>query len=317
MKRHQQVLLGVLVLQIILGVVTFWPRSAATGTGEPVFPDLEAADIVALTITDNDGQEIALRKVDDAWVLPEAGDFPANATAITPVLEKIVGLTTETLVTRTDASHKQLQVADDDFMRRLVIETAGGETDTIYLGSAPRYTATHFRLGGQSETYLTTGLSTWELNARANTWIEPTYTSIDQETLTTVMLENAQGTFVLVREGEDWTLADLAGDEEIAPGKASGLVRNACNLTVQTPLGTSAEPSYGLDAPLAVVTLETASGETHEIRVGAKGPEGTSYTVKYDGSPFYVRVAEFNVSAMVENAREDFLAVPATPTVEP
>jgi hypothetical protein len=304
-------------LQVVLSVVTFWPRSAATSAGEPVFPDLEAGDIVALSITDNEGQEITLRKVEDGWVMPEADNFPANETAITPLLEKIASLNTETLVTRTDASHKQLQVAEGDFLRRLTVETAGGETHTIYLGSAPRYTATHFRISGQSETYLTTKLSTWEFNARANSWIETTYTSIDQETLTTVTLENANGTFVLVREGEDWTLADRAGDEEVSAGKTNALVRNASNLTVQTPLGKSEEPAYGFDTPLAVVTLETASGETHVIQVGAEGPEGTSYTVKYSGSPFYVRVAAFNVSAMVENTREDFLVVPATPTVEP
>ena len=171
MKRHQQILAGVLILQIILGVITFWPRSAATGSSKPVFAELKAEDITALTITDDQGVSITMRKSGDGWVLPNAGDYPVQASKITPILEKLTKLNTASLVTRTEASYKQLKVSNDDFVRRIDFETADGKTYMLYLGSAPRYTATHFRVVGQTETYLTTELSTWQLYTAPASWV--------------------------------------------------------------------------------------------------------------------------------------------------
>ena len=127
MKRHNRILASILILQIILSVVVFWPRPVATGASEPLFPGLEADDIVALTIADGEGKSITLARLPSPevgrgaggegrgdWVLPDADDYPAQADKITPLLDKIVGLTTARLVTRTDASHKRLQVAPND-----------------------------------------------------------------------------------------------------------------------------------------------------------------------------------------------------------
>ena len=308
MKRQHQILAGVLLVQILISVLVFWPKPAATGTGEGVFPEVSADDIVALRITDDTGDEIVLRKTEEGWVLPEAGDYPAQEGAIAQVLEKIVALETGSLVTQSDTSHKQLQVAQDDFVRRVLFETADGETHTFYLGSAPRYTATHFRVAGDAETYLTTEVSTWELNVQPNPWVDTAYVQIDPETVNAIVLENSQGTFTLVRDeaGESWILADLAADEQVAASATNAVFRNATNMTLSAPLGTEPKPAYGLGDPNAVVSIETASG-THTLVVGAQDEESGGYVVKYSESPYYVRVAEYTVTAMVDNAREDFI----------
>ena len=141
-----------------------------------------------------------------------------------------------TLVTRTDASHKALQVAGDDYLRRIDVEMADGTTTTIYLGSAPRYTATYFRVYGQVETYLTTELSTWELNTAVASWIDTAYVSVDAATLTEIVLENADGTFTLVKSGEEWLLAELAEGDVIAAGKANDVVSKVTRVTMQPSL---------------------------------------------------------------------------------
>lgn len=318
MKRQHQILAGILVIQILISVWVFWPEPAATGTGEPVFPDLSADDVVGLRITDDTGNEIALRKTEAGWVLPEAGNYPALEGSITPVLEKVASLRTGSLVTRSDTSHKQLQVAEDEFVRRILVETADGETHTFYLGSAPRYTATHFRVAGDANTYLTTALSTWELNVQPNQWIDTAYTEIDQETVISVVIDNGQGTFTFVRDetGDNWTLADLAADEEIATSSTNAVVRNVTSLTLSAPLGTEEQPAYGMDAPNATVSIETPEG-TQTIVIGARDEE-SGYVVKSSESPYYVQVAEYTVNAVVENAREDFLLEPEpTATPEP
>ncbi len=326
-KRHNQILAGILVVQIILSVLVFWPRGTAAVESEPLFPDLEADDIVALTIMDAEGNRIRLGKVTGEWVLPEADDYPAQADKITPLLEKIVGLTTGRLVTRTDASHKQLQVASGDFVRRIDFETQQGTKHTLYLGSSPRYGATHFRVEGMSETYLTDDLSTWETAATAASWIDPVYLSVPQADVLKVTLENANGTFVFTKEepsaeaeggegtGGGWTMEGLAADEVLDEAKVEATVRQATSVSMSEPVGKEEQASYGMDDPNAVVTLETAD-KTIILRVGTQDAGDNSYIVVSSESPYYVRVAEHSVKNLVENTRDDYLLPPPTPTPE-
>jgi hypothetical protein len=316
-RRHNQILIGVLVVQIILSVVVFWPRSAATGGGEPLFADFEAGDLVMLAIEDEEGNRTALRKSAEGWVLPDADDYPAQAENIDLLVEKLVGLNTDRLVTRTDASHKRLNVAADDFIRRLDLEMADGTKQTLYLGSSPQYSAIHFRLDGQDETYLGSGVSTWEIDATADAWVDTTYLSVPQENVTQMTLENNNGTFVFSLDAEgNWTMDDLAADETANATNINAVVRQATSLKLTNPLGKEEKAAYGMDAPNAIVTLE-AEGRTITLHVGAKdATEEDRYFVKSSESPYYVRVAEFSVKAMVENTRDDFIEQPPTPTAE-
>ncbi len=315
MKRHNQILAGILVIQIVLGVVVFWPKSVSTGASELLFPDLETGDIVALTIADANGDSIVLRQVAGDWVLPDADDYPAQADKITPLLDKVVALTADRLVTRTDASHKQLQVAADDFVRRVDFETVDGTKHAFYLGSSPSYGATHFRLDGQSETYLT-DISAWEANGTAASWIDTAYLNVPQTDITKMTLENRNGEFAFTRDDEgNWAMEGLAADETLAETRVTALIRQAALVNMLSPLGKEAQPSYGMDEPNGVVTLETDS-KTIILRVGAKDPDTNSYVVISSESPYYVRVSELNVKNLVENTLDDFLELPLPPTPE-
>jgi hypothetical protein len=318
MKRHQQILAGVLAVQLILSVLVLWPRSAVGREAAPVFPDLVAEDVVALTITDDTGQRVRLRKEGEGWVLANADDYPAQADKVMDVLEKLPQLTTGSLVARTDTSHQQLQVTGDNFVRRLDIETQDGTEHTLYLGSAPRYTATHFRVAGQNETYLTTELATWELNAGLGGWVDTAYQDIDAATLAEITLENVHGTLTLVKSGETWTLPDLGDDETVAPGKIGNVVNKASRVVMAYPLGKDAE-LHGFEVPTATVTLTDQDGAVTTLRVGPQLPDSPNYVVTSSASPYYVAVGEFNVTPLF-SSREDLLEQPPeepTPAPEP
>ena len=316
MKRHHLILAGILVVQIALSAVVFWPKAAASAGREPIFPDLEADDIVALTITDAGGSTVALRQAGEDWVLPDADDYPAEANKITPLREKIVGLTTGRLVTRTDASHKRLQVHPNDFVRRIDFETADGTTHTLYLGSAPSYGAIHFRVDGQSEVYLTSDITTYDTNATAGSWVNTTYLSITQDDVTGMTLDNGNGTFTFARGGEGiWTMEGLAADETLNEAQVNAVLRRGAFVTMIEPLGKTEQPGYGMDEPSAVVTLETAD-ETVKLRVGARDPADNSYVVISSESLYYARIAEFGAKELVEFTRDDFLQTEPTPMPE-
>lgn len=317
MKRHDLILTIVLVVQVALSAVVFWPKSATSSGGEPVFAGVEADTIVALTVTDDQGNSIVLRKAAGAWLLPEAGDYPAQVDKIAPVLEKIVGLNTDRLVTDTDASHKRLQVAADRFMRRVAFETGDGANHVLYLGSSPSYGVTHFRLDGQSEVYLAKDLTSWELDATAAGWVDTAYFSIGREELTRVTLENGNGTFVFTKGDDDsWVLVGLVADEELDSGEVDTLISKVTSVTMLGPLGTEEDAAYGMDDPAAVVTLE-ARDRTVTLQVGAQDPDDNSYVVKVSESPYYVRVAGSGFQPLVENTRDDFMVPPPTPGPSP
>ena len=314
MKRYNQILVGILVVQIIVSIVVFWPKSATTGGGKPVFPDLKRDDVIGLTITDADGKHIALQKVTRAWVLPDADEYPAQEEKINNLLDKIAGLTTDRLVTRTGASHKRLQVASDDFVRRVEFEMTDSKRHNLYLGSSPRYGATHFRSDGQSETYLTNDVSTFDANATATSWTDTSYLNIPQEEITKMTLENGQGQFTFTKDTEsNWTLAGLAADETLDEGEVTSLVQRASSVNMTMPLGKDAQAAYGMEEPSAVVSLDVGDKRV-TLQVGAQDSSDKSYVIISSESPYYVRVSEFSVKTLVENTRDDLLQLPPTPT---
>jgi hypothetical protein len=315
MKRHNQILSVVLALQIVLLAAVFWPRSAASG-GEvrPLLGDLEAADVIALTIEDADGKRVKISKQEGAWVLSDAGDFPCEESKVTGLLDKLVAITADRLVTRTAASHARLQVARDDFLRRIDVETAAGQTITLFLGSSPSYGATHIRLLEQDETYLTDQLPTWEANTSANSWVNTSYVSVPLDDMTSITLRNANGEWTFEKDADgNWTLLGLDGDEELDTAAVDTIVNRVSSMSLLRPLGKEETPAYGLDEPQALVTL-VAADKTTTLQVGAKFLEDNSYVVKSSESPYYVRVSEYAVKDLVEKTRDGFIKPPPTPT---
>ena len=324
-NKYHKILAVVLVAQIALTAVVFWPRPSTAGQRAPLFPDLDTEDVIGLTIENADGDAIELAKVGGEWVLPEADQYPVKSDAVSEVLEKLTALTTGRLVASNDTSHRRLQVAEDDFVRRIAFETEEGRHETLYLGSAPQYSSTHFRLEGQSETYLTSELTSWDVSATASSWIDTSYQSIAQADVTRMTLENENGTFVFDRQDEEtWTMADSSTDEEGAvslgedeilnQSQVRSVLSRAASVTMKKPLGKQEQDAYGMDEPSAVVTLETAD-ETVTLRVGAKDADDASYVVKSSESDYYVHVATTSLTALVENGRDAFIQVP-TPQAE-
>lgn len=310
MKRMQWILTAVLVFQIVLSAVVFWPRSTA-GSSAPLFPNLQAGDITALTLQ-NSSATLTLRKVNDGWVVPDADDYPALADKITPVLEKLAQLNTGRLVARTAASHKQLQVAADNYALKLSFETIT-ETQTIYFGTSSGANATHIRVDGHDEVYLASDLNIWELSPTASAWINTTYLTVSVSALTQVTVENAQGKVTLVQDQTFWRLPGANLDQVPDQTKISSLLNQLAALPLTTPLGKEAKPEYGLDQPAAVITL-TTQDKTITLKVGAKDAQG--YAVSSSESPYYVRVAEYLLQSWVNATLDSFTQTP-TPTPTP
>ncbi len=315
MSRLNQVLVGLLVVQLVLAAAVFWPRPAGGEVGAPLFPGLEAEQVVALTITGNDDQSVRLARTEGRWVLPEAGDYPVQEEKVPSLLQAIVGLEAERRVTQTSGSHARLQVAGDEFNRRVEMELADGTQHVLYLGSSPSFQAVHVRAEGQDDVYLSSALSAEDAGTGATAWVDPTYFSAPVEEAVSLTLENANGTFHFVKEGEEWTMDGLAGEDSFDASRFQTVLNWATSVSMLAPLGREERPEFGMDAPAAVVAIETGgdAAKTYVLTVGAQDPEDNSYVVKSSESPYYVRVSEFTVNDLVTRTRDSFLVATPTP----
>ena len=315
MNRRNLFLSGVLVLQLVVVAVVFWPRQVASG-GQSLFPGVEAGQVVRLTIADGQGKSIELARQGSGWVLPRADDYPVLEDKVPPLLDKILALTADRLVAQTPGSHERLKVAAGEYERMVELELDGGRIRRLYVGTAPTFRATHVRADGQDEVYLTSDLSAQDLGVEATAWVDRTYLDVPLDEIVAATLENANGRFELTKVGDEWTLAGLGAEETLDMGAVQSLVSGARLVSLLEPLGIEARLSYGLDDPQAVVTFQTEGG-VYTLWVGAQDPESKRYVVKSSAADWYVRVNEFSVQDLVDQTREDLLVAPPTPEPVP
>lgn len=316
-NRRNQILVALVVVQLLLVAVVFWPHSTQA-IGGPIFPDISSDDIVALQVADNSGKQIQLEKKAGAWVIPTADDFPARDDKVSSLLEKLLKLQNNRLVTQTAASHKRLQVAADDFVRRVEFRTQDGNSYVLYLGSSPTMSSLHFRLDGQDEVYLTNELSSFAASPQASAYIDAQVISQAAADITQMTVQNPQGQMTFRRdENGDWVVQELGPDQSTDSTQLSSLITRLTSLSMIQPLGKEADPSYGLNPPQAVVhwTLQPADGEAQdfELQIGVKD-DNNDYIVKFSDSPYYVVVAPYAVESFVTKSASDFVV---QPTPEP
>jgi hypothetical protein len=317
MEKRNRILSVILVIQILLGVFLFWPRySASTGGGRPLLAEVDVETISSVEIQDTDGDRILMSRLEGEWVLPEAGNYPCLSSRVTEFLQKLISIDTGKLVTRTADSHRRLQVAEDDFVRRIEVTTESGEKSILFLGSSPTYRTGHVRLEGTVETYLTTELQAYEANTAASSWVDTNYFIIPQSEILAFSLHNANGEFSFELDGEgNWTMLELEEGETFDTNSLTSLIQQISSLTMVRPLGVEEDAAYGMDHPSAVISIQTEE-KTFTLRVGAQDPIDNTYVVISSESPYYVSIAEYYATSWTEKIRDDFLLVEPTPTPE-
>ncbi len=320
MNRQNQILAGLLVVQILLAAVIFWPKPAATvAGGEKLFPELEASHVVKLKVSDAAGQSIELVKGTAGWVLPGADDYPAQESVVTPFLDKLAALKADRLVTQTGSSHKRLKVDSSDFERLIEIGTDDGKSYKLYLGSSPTYQVAHVRPEGKNEVYLVSDMSAADASVQAAGWIDSVYLSLDQNQVTALTVQNKNGLLEFAKdEAGAWTMQGLQAGETLDASRVTSLLGRLATLRMNRPLGKTEQEAYGLKNPSAVITLQTrdtlGAAKSYTLRVGAKDDKDSTYTAISSESEYYARVASFSVQDFVEQGRDYFLKLPPTPT---
>ena len=332
------ILLGLQV--VLLAALVLSSGGGETRPVEPIVRDLSADDVQRLSVASGADDELVFARKDTGWVLPKADDFPVNGEKVDEMLGKLLGLDTSRLVASNPVNFARLEVKDDDYRRR--IELSGGASSAlIYLGGSGGVDTVYTRRADENEVYLGRGLNAWELSAQAATWLDANYVSIPQADVQAIQIENAIGSLSLVRDGENWTLADLREGELFEDTRLPGMLRNAATIRLVEPLGLTAQAAWGMDAPRVTITLryrqllpaeQDSNAETEEsdrdtaaeiqysdetliLTFGAALEDGT-IALKSSESDYFVSARDTVFNAFGELERGDFIKLPESDSSE-
>jgi hypothetical protein len=315
--RGQGILAGALAAQIGLALFSWNAAGPRADTAEPARPlwNIAATDVRAVEIVGEPGenqQRVELSATDDGWVLASADGYPALSEKVDDLFTQLLAATVRQPVVTQSVSHDAMHVGDRDYGRRVTLVTDGARR-TVIMGAGPR-SSVHVRLEGEDDVYVAAGMNLWAIRADAKTFIEPFYVNVDRQQLTGIVIENEHGTLTFSNDDDGWTLAELpAGAQQDAA--AVGTIINALSrLTVQTPIGGTDKPEYGLASGVRVTLAWSEDGKLSSLAyvVGAAaGDDG--YYAKADTRAHIVIVPKWAAEQAIDKQVSDFVAVPEQP----
>lgn len=320
MTKNQKILGGVLIVQVLLVVLVFLTGRPAPVNNEPLLTNFNADSVTKLSVEDNQGNQIVLEKQGDQWVMPEAGDYPAINETINDTLKKISEIQTDRLVTRTADSHQRLQVADDDFIRKINV-TQDGRDFTIYLGSTPAPGSTHIRLSTDDKVYLTNAVNANQFSATASNWIDTSYVQLASDTIQSVSVKNQEGSLEFNKDADgNWQQANLPVGMVFNSTTFGSAISAISNLRMVAPAGTELMENYQLNNPQAKIVITYQDGEnpeeTIDLSIGGKDENGLNYYALSSNAAYVVKISAASAERWINLTDETYATPIPTSTPE-
>ncbi len=337
MNMANTLLLLVALVQAALVGYMFWNqnRTVTVSTAPLIAEELSLDDVHTISMSDADGEVVNLAQQNGEWVLPDAGEYPVTASNVTNLFSKLQDIDSRTVIASNKASYKRLQVADDDFVRKIDLDFADGKKQSFYLGSSPSASSIHVRSSTSDSVYLSNDINSFDVRTNSGNWVDTNYLTLISNEIIELELKNAQGDFSFTRsEDGTWQLAGLPADAELDSSAVDSLINKVSSVRMIRPLGKTAEDSYNVAEPQAEVTITTATElvpESEEATESAEASENgvaepeveiernsykliiaanigdEGYVAKRDASDYYVLLSSFNAEDFVTKGQIDFL----------
>jgi hypothetical protein len=282
MNRLNQILIGLLVVQVGLALLVFLGDDEATiGELKPVVANLEASAIDRIQVFDRRGDpddkgaeesegagkqdksdsepKVVLERRGSEWVLASHHDYPAVADRITGLLDKVIAMRSRGPVASGTARQRQLEVAEDRYQRKLVL-SAGKNAITLYVGASAGARQTSVRLEGQDQVHGVSGVTSYGIGADPGSWIDTTYFKVDRKEIASFEVVNRNGSFLLEQTGDNQWSATVDGQPLVIP-KGSELNTTTIDELVaklaSVHMVEPGDPARQVTSPLATVTIRT------------------------------------------------------------
>lgn len=225
MKITQTLLGAFLMVQgVAAGVLMFQQHSTAAVRPDEKLLALDIASVDKLVIEDAEGT-VELQKSDDSWMLSEHA-VPVVADKTEQVLETLQEAKTGWAIATREESHDQLQVADDNFNRKLSLYSGDKQLTQLYVGTPPGLRQSHVRRSDESEVY-SVRLNSYEVPAASNQWLDRNFLALTD--VTKVNLKD----HTLELTDDQWILSDADNEPlDVKPGEIEGVVNKLKQLRI-------------------------------------------------------------------------------------
>ena len=302
-------LLGVLVaVLLVVGGAALWlhqeeraarPPAAAT-LGEPLFKDLQAADIASIRITEP-GASVTVRRSGERWVVAERGDFPADFVRVRDFVLKALAL---------KIGQSEPIGAGDRARLKLNEPSApeGGGTLVEFLAVDGKPLARmivggkYFRKPDQSEraagdgrfvlrpeaagTAVIVADPLEQAGAKPSLWIERRALAADEPV--TIDVKRADGDRWRLERGADasgaWKLVDAKPGEKLNETTILAVAAAAGGLDIADVVARDPQREAKVLAKPTVITVTTRDGLTYTLTVGAAEDRSRYATATIEGN---------------------------------
>ena len=279
MNRTNQILAGALLVQVLLAVLVLLKHDTnPIGKLEPLIEGIDAEKVDRIRVFDayppakaeegakkdakgKDQPAVELVKRGSDWQLASHFDYPADGSKVTELLEKVTAIRTRGPLASGKTRQKQLEVADDNYQRKLVL-SAGGKDVTLYIGASAGARQTSVRLAGSDDVHGASGLSAFAVGDTAAGWIDTAYFKIEKEQIASLEVTNQNGTFSIEpAAGGGWSVelngkpVEVPAGQEIDKDLVDRVVSRISSLTMNEP----GDPKRAIDKPTVTVTVRMKS----------------------------------------------------------
>lgn len=253
-----------------------------------------------IEIKDGAGGSLVLAKKNNSWVLPVQNDFPAAATKVKAVLEKVGEVRRSYPVARTKVAWKQLKVGETNFERMVTFKSESGE-EVIYLGTSPGFKKVHARSAADDATYSVL-LGIFDFSADSNDWLEREILEVDPESIDRVRLEDLE---LVKNEDSKLVPAELQEGEEPQHKEIERTIAQLARLRFLSVVPEEDVPA-GEEVLKASLKYD-GDKERQYVFIEDKADEKSTFYLEVSDLPFRFTVSEGPVNILREATREDFV----------
>ncbi|MEO0604249.1 MAG: DUF4340 domain-containing protein, partial [Myxococcota bacterium] len=214
-EQMLRILMGAFLVQGLLAIITWWPTDS--GPAEPRdLVETDASALERITVTgsvqrsETPDEPLVLARDGETWTLPSKFDLDVPESKIAKLLEAIDSLEVVRPIAENAYRHADLDVADDQHTRKLVLETASGDTTTVFLGSASG-SAAHVRVEGEDEVYRVRGVTAYSIQTGASSYFDAEILDVDPSTVDQLTVRREDGTSFTFTQAEGQWQVDVPG----------------------------------------------------------------------------------------------------------
>ncbi|MBN2189013.1 MAG: DUF4340 domain-containing protein [Chitinispirillaceae bacterium] len=242
-----------------------------------------------------------------------ASEFPADSSAVAQLLDNIVKMKKDILISENPARQADFEVNADRGNRIEVFDIAGKSRGTVILGkSGESYNSAYFRPENSNEVYRVHDLNRWAFGTDHKRWADKQVMKFDKEAVSQLSIARKGVRPVVLEKSFDtaapgWSMLKPAPlDVKKTNPAASDEVLNLLSNLVAAEIEDSAytDKETGLADPSLLITVTFKSGTIRSLAVGNVKPDANKYWIRVPEKQYVYLLGEFEQKKLDKKVEE-------------